>query len=169
MLAVIPKVHFKESQNLRIRGSWMEVFIHVEPGRLGGNTRTFAGAPALNLGPLPPQNASVFRTWWRAGLRWQVLSPARQWSKADQGRAWNTQIAQGSMEQPASQTPAQGAQCRHSMTRLIPSLVKIITLVYSPGVGEANSFWGSGSLWNCFPNVWGLALWHTLCPWVFFP
>lgn len=31
----------------------MEVFIHVEPGRLGGNTRTFAGAPALNPGPLP--------------------------------------------------------------------------------------------------------------------
>ena len=56
-----------------------------------------------------------------------------------------------------------------SKSRLSPSLVKIITSVCSQGVGEANSFSGSGSLWNCFPSVWGLALLYTFCPWVFFP
>lgn len=43
-----PQSTFHESQNFRIKGSWMEVFIHSEPRRSGGNnTRTFAGIPIL--------------------------------------------------------------------------------------------------------------------------
>ena len=53
-----------------------------------------------------------------------------------------------------------GAQCWDSKSRLIPGLVKTVTPNYSQRAAETDSFLGSGSLWNCFPNVWGLALQH---------
>lgn len=162
MLAVIPKVHFKKSQNFRIKGSWMEGFIHIEPRSLGGNARTFAGVPALNLAPLPPQSPSFFQPWWNRTERGSCdklsaqLGDGATLMRGDRcGTAWYLRVQGDSQPQ---QTPAEGAQCWDLKSRLLPSLVKIITPDCSQGVAEGGSFSGSGSLCNCFPNVWGLAL-----------
>lgn len=162
-LAVIPKVHFKESQNCRIKGSWMEVFIHIEPRRLGGNTRTFAGVPILNLAFLPPHNPS-FLWWSRTKQSSCDKLPAQLrdgvelmgWGVGGTGMEWPD--TSGSRQQPAPANWAEGAQCWDSKSRLISSLMKTVTPDYSQRVAETNRFSGSGSLWNCFPNVWGLAL-----------
>lgn len=161
-LAVIPKVHFKESQNFRIKGSWMEVFIHIEPRRLGGNTRTSAGVPILNLAFLPPHNPSfLWRSWTEQG---SVTSyrPSSEMGQSWWGGGWGEWPNTSGSKVTASpcKLKQSGAQCWDSKSRLIPGLVKTVTPNYSQRAAETNSFLGSGSLWNCFPNVWGLALQH---------
>lgn len=170
MLAVIPKVHFKESQDFRIRGSWMEVFISLKLRRLGGNSRTFAGVSALNPAPPPPHNASFFRTWWsrtEQGSYDKLRAQLGDGAKLTRDRRDKPRYL-SPREQPAP-LDFREAQCCDSKNKLIPNLVKTITSDYSQEVGEANSFSGSGSLCNCFPNVLSLALQNTLCPRVFFP
>lgn len=159
-LAVIPKVHFKESQNFRIKGSWMEVFIHIEPRRSGGNTRTFAGIPILNLAFLPPHNPSFF---WQSRVHVPSYQPS--WDGVEL-MGWR--VGGTGMECPdTSRSKGTASPCKleqggHSAeirrADLTPGLVKTVTPNYSQRVAETNSFLGSGSLWNCFPNVWGLAL-----------
>lgn len=109
MLAVIPKVHFKESQNLRIKGSCVEVFIHIEPRRLGGNTRTFAGVPDLNPAPCPTE-PFILQVLMEQGSCDQLSAQLGDGAKLTRNRhrmARNLRVQGNSQPQ---HTPAQAAQ-----------------------------------------------------------
>lgn len=133
----------------------MEVWVLSEP-RAGGNTRTFAGVPALN----PPENPSSCRTCQSRQSR--GLGQALAQLRRDRCRMPRY------FERPYNSQPhrrwwrERGAVWFRADLAAI--LQKELTSGSFQGVGEANSFSGLGSLRNCFPNVWGLALGYMFCP-----
>lgn len=137
----------------------MEVWVLREP-RSGGHTRTFAGVPLLTWRPFHHRPPSSCKTCW---------SSTEQGSRTSLGQRRRdrifAQIFRASIEQPAPQTPVEGAGCCGiQRAGLAAILQKEFTSVSSQGVGEANSVPGFGCLLNCFPGVWGLALQYMFCP-----
>ena len=160
MLAVIPKVHFKKSQNFRIKGSWMEGFIHIEPRRLGGNTRTFAGVPALNLAPLPPQSPSFFQPWWNRteqGSCDKLSAQLGDGAMLMRGMVWNGLIPQGPRGQPAPADSSGGGTMLRFEQQAYPQSCENNNTRLFPRGGRRQQFFGFCEP-LCFPNVWGLAL-----------
>lgn len=158
-LAVIPKVHFKESQNFRIKGSWMEVFIHSEPRRSGGNTRTFAGIPILNLAFLPPHNPSFF---WQSRVHVPSYQPS--WDGVEL-MGWR--VGGTGMECPdtsrskGTASPCKleqgGAQCWDSKSRLNSwSCENSNTQLFSKG-GRNQQLFGFWEPLKLFPKCLGFS------------